>query len=104
MKLFSTSNLLIPNMLSPTTITVTVKIGICYFRDKFPRNLVIFDSSSSRTVIFFEGAKFNKVGSKVKVTMNEVINPKVIIQPKSIIGLISLKIKDKNAIIVVKTV
>ena len=34
--------------------------------------------------------------------INDVINPKVIIQPKSIIGLISLNIKDKKAIIVVK--
>ena len=36
--------------------------------------------------------------------MNEVINPKVIIQPKSIIGFIPLKTKDKKAHIVVKTV
>ena len=36
--------------------------------------------------------------------MNDVVNPNVIIQPKSIIGFIPLKIKDKKAIIVVKTV
>ena len=36
--------------------------------------------------------------------INDVINPKVIIQPKSIIGLISLKIKDRKAKTVVKTV
>ena len=35
---------------------------------------------------------------------NDVINPNVIIQPKSITGLIPLKIKDKNAQIVVKAV
>ena len=35
---------------------------------------------------------------------NETINPKVIIQPKSIIGLIPLKTKDKKAQIVVRTV
>tara|TARA_B100001094_G_C17426958_1_gene437293 strand:+ start:286 stop:492 length:207 start_codon:yes stop_codon:yes gene_type:complete len=40
----------------------------------------------------------------VKVIMNDVIKPKVIIHPKSIIGFISLKIKDKNANTVVKTV
>ena len=34
----------------------------------------------------------------------EMIKPKVIIQPKSIIGLMPLKIKDKNAQIVVRTV
>ena len=43
-------------------------------------------------------------GSNVNVIIKEVIRPKVIIHPKSIIGLISLKIKDRNAIIVVKTV
>ena len=34
----------------------------------------------------------------------ETIKPKVIIQPKSIIGFIPLKINDKNAQIVVSTV
>ena len=38
------------------------------------------------------------------VTDKETTNPKVIIQPKSIIGFIPLKIKDKKAQIVVKTV
>ncbi len=36
--------------------------------------------------------------------MNETIKPRVIIQPKSIIGLISLKINERNAQIVVRTV
>ena len=68
-------------------------------------NVQIFvDSSSSLRVIFFAFEKFNNVGSRVKVITNDVINPKVIIQPKSIIGFISLKIKDKKAIIVVITV
>ena len=39
-----------------------------------------------------------------KVTIIETSNPKVIIHPKSIIGLIPLKIKDRKAQIVVKTV
>ena len=43
-------------------------------------------------------------GNKVKVTVKEVIKPKVIIQPKSMTGFISLKINDRNAHIVVKTV
>ena len=38
------------------------------------------------------------------VTSKETIKPKVIIHPKSIIGLIPLKIKDKKAQIVVRTV
>ena len=48
--------------------------------------------------------KIKSVGSKVKVIINDVINPKVIIQPKSIIGLIPLKTKDKKAHMVVRTV
>ena len=40
----------------------------------------------------------------MKVIINDVIKPKVIIHPKSIMGLISLKIRDKKAKIVVKTV
>ena len=54
--------------------------------------------------MFFVGAKFKRVGRRVNVMTNDVINPKVIIHPKSIIGLIPLKIKDKKANIVVKTV
>ena len=73
-------------------------------RDKLPRDLVILDPLSSSTEIFFVGVKFNKVGRRVKVIINDVINPRVIIQPKSIIGFISLKIRDKNAITVVRTV
>jgi hypothetical protein len=59
-------------------------------------SLVLFKS------IFFVGAKFKRVGRRVKVIINDVINPKVIIQPKSIIGLIPLKIKDKKANTVVR--
>ena len=40
----------------------------------------------------------------LNVIRNDVIKPKVIIHPKSIIGFISLKTKDKNAQMVVKTV
>ena len=43
------------------------------------------------------------IASKSKI-INEVISPKVIIHPKSIIGFISLKISDKNAQMVVSTV
>ena len=39
-----------------------------------------------------------------KVINKETIRPKVIIQPKSIIGFIPLKINDKKAHTVVKTV
>ena len=46
----------------------------------------------------------NTEGNNVKVMNIDTNKPTVIIQPKSIIGLISLKIKDKNAQIVVSTV
>ena len=62
------------------------------------------DFCSSLIEIFFVGVKFNRVGSKVNVMIKDVINPNVIIQPKSIIGFISLKINDRKAITVVKTV
>ena len=45
-----------------------------------------------------------KHGKRRKVTNKETIKPKVIIHPKSIIGLIPLKINDRNAQTVVKTV
>ena len=68
-------------------------------------NFVIIDFSVSFTLISFSDEKiFNKHGNKRNVTNKETINPKVIIQPKSIIGFIPLKIKDKKAQIVVKTV
>ena len=56
------------------------------------------------TEIFSFETKLINVGSSVKVIINDVTRPKVIIHPKSMIGLISLKIKDKKAIIVVKAV
>jgi len=62
------------------------------------------DLLSSLISILSLDRKFKIVGNKVKVTKNEVIKPNVIIQPKSIIGFISLNIKDKKAHIVVNTV
>ena len=47
---------------------------------------------------------FNVTGNNVKVTDIETKRPTVIIQPKSIIGFIPLKIKDRKAHIVVNTV
>ena len=69
-----------------------------------PKKVVIFDSCSFLIEIFLVGTKFKSVGSKVKVIINDVIKPKVIIHPKSIIGLIPLKINDKKANTVVSTV
>ena len=44
------------------------------------------------------------LGTSKKVIATEIKSPKVIINPKSITGLISLKTSDKNAQIVVKAV
>ena len=68
------------------------------------KKFVIFDFWSFTRVISFVGAKFKRVGRRVKVIIKDVIKPNVIIQPKSMIGLIPLKIKDRKANIVVKTV
>ncbi len=55
----------------------------------------LLDSGGSKTL--------TNAGRNRKVVIKETISPIVIIQPKSITGLISLKTKDKNAHIVVKT-
>ena len=72
--------------------------------DKFPKNFVTLESFSSLREILLLGTKLKRVGNKVNVIKKDVIRPNVIIQPKSIIGFISLKIKDKKAHTVVSTV
>ena len=65
---------------------------------------VIFDFFCSLYSKFFLLRIFKTDGNKVKVTDIETNNPTVIIHPKSIIGLIPLKINDRKAHIVVRTV
>ena len=72
--------------------------------DIFPKKEVIFESSFSLILILLLDIKLSNVGSKVKVMINDVINPKVIIHPKSIIGFIPLNINERKAHTVVKTV
>ena len=86
------------------TKAVTEKIVFELLIATLLKKLVIIDLFSSLISTLLFDKKFNIVGNKVKVIINEVIKPKVIIQPKSIIGFISLKIKDKKAHTVVKTV
>jgi len=83
------------NEVSRLLITTTVS-------DNLLRQILRQINKLIDVLIAFE--KFKREGSKVKVIIKEVIKPKVIIQPKSIIGLISLKINDRKAITVVKTV
>ena len=74
--------------------------------EKFICDSRVIISCGRRSVIHSIALKkrFKRVGNKVKEIINDVINPKVIIHPKSIIGFIPLNTKDKKAHIVVKTV
>ena len=66
---------------------------------------VIKDFSVSLIFISFSKEKeFRREGKSRKVIRNETNKPKVIIQPKSIIGFIPLNIKERKAQIVVSTV
>ena len=105
MKLFSTSSLNIPNKLNIIIKTVDPKIKTLFFFVKVPKADVIKDLSVSLIPISSsDERRFINEGNNKKVIKKETINPKVIIQPKSIIGFIPLKTKDKNAQIVVRTV
>ena len=105
MKLFSTSSLNIPTTLNIIIKIVEPKIKILLFLVKDANKEVIKDFSVSlMSISFSEESRFIKEGSNKNVTNKETINPKVIIHPKSIIGFIPLKTKDKNAQIVVRTV
>ena len=92
-------------ILSTNTMIVVPKINTLFFFVKLPKAEVIFDFSVSLTLISLleENIESNEGNSK-KVTDIETVKPNVIIHPKSIIGLIPLKINDRKAQIVVKTV
>ena len=91
-------------MLKTITRQVTEKIVVLFCIEIFPKNSVILELFCSLIVVSSEDKKFKIVGNKVKVIINDVIKPNYIIHPKSIIGLISLKINDRKAHIVVRTV
>ena len=80
------------------------KIILLLLIEILPKKEVILESVSSLIFTLLLDIKLNRVGSKVNVIIKEVINPKVIIQPKSIIGFMPLKTKDRKAHIVVRTV
>ena len=83
---------------------VVKKIVFELFIEVLAKKFVIIDLFVSFISILSLDKKFKIVGNNVKVTVKDVIKPKGIIHPKSITGLISLKINDKNAHIVVRTV
>ena len=92
-------------MLKKMITNVAPNIKNLFFLVNVPNIDVIKDLSVSlRPISFSDESKFIKEGKSKKVTIKETINPKVIIHPKSIIGFIPLKTKDKNAQIVVSTV
>jgi hypothetical protein len=92
-------------MLKMITKKVDPKIKVLLFLVNEPKNDVMKDFSVSlRPISFSEAIKLINDGNNKNVTKNETINPKVIIQPKSIIGLMPLNTKDRNAHIVVSTV
>ena len=91
-------------MLKAITTKVVPKINFVFFCEISPKKLVTLDLLSSLIIAVFLDKKFKVVGSNVNVIVKETISPSVIIHPKSIIGLMPLKIKDKKAQIVVKTV
>ena len=75
---------------------------ILLFLVKEPKADVIKDFSVSlRPISSCEARMLINEGNNKNVTKNETISPKVIIQPKSIIGLIPLSTKERNAHIVV---
>ena len=79
--------------------------NILLFLVKDPSAEVMRDFSVSfKPISFSEEIIFIKDGSNKNVTNNETIKPNVIIQPKSMIGFIPLKTRDKKAQIVVRTV
>ena len=76
-------------------------------RNGFEELFLTFDPSQEQMIEVSRFQKLKilkKIGSKEKVIINDTKRPKVIIHPKSIIGFIPLKIKDRKAQIVVNTV
>ena len=80
------------------------KITFLLFIENEPSDEVIFELFSFFKFTSYLENIFKSEGNKVNVTKNDVNKPIVIIQPKSMIGLISLKINDKKAHTVVNTV
>ena len=93
-----------PTTLKIMIIAVSVNIVPLLLIETFSKKVVIFEFLFSSIFILSLETKFKRVGNKVNVIIKDVINPKVIIHPKSMMGLIPLNIKDRKAQIVVNTV
>ena len=104
MKLFSTSSREIPKILTKNINMLKKKTKLLLLIEILPNIFVKIEFLFWSMFISTLDIKLIKVGRRVKVTIKETIKPRVIIHPKSIIGLISLNIKEINAQIVVNTV
>ena len=93
-----------PIILTAITINVDTKIVLVLFWAILLKKDVILDFFSFWYIVFSVEKIFKIDGSQVKVIIKEIKRPRVIIQPKSIIGFIPLNISDKKAHIVVNTV
>ena len=92
------------NDLRNIIIKVDPNIVFCFETEMLLKKLVILVPFSSFKETLLKFNKLINVGNRLKVIRNEIIRPKVIINPKSIIGFISLNTRDKKANIVVKAV
>ena len=92
------------DFVSTIIVSFLVIIGLINIYSSTYFDNMSFDPSFFVKAILEPCVKLINVGRSVNVVKRDVINPKVIIQPKSIMGFISLKIKDINAHIVVITV
>ena len=92
-------------MLKNITIKEVLKIKYVFPFAKLPSAFVILEFSYCWLIESSELLNIlSRAGMSVNVIIIDTIRPRDIIQPKSIIGLMPLNIKDKNAHIVVRTV
>ena len=75
-------------MLKIIIIIVEPKINILLFVKDAKADVIIDFSVSLRPISFSDESRFISDGNNKNVVNNETINPSVIIQPKSMIGLI----------------
>ena len=104
MKLFSTLSFEIPSPLIKQRQREIRNIVFPYFSVIWAKLRVMkdLDFAASSCSVFFNSAKID--GNNRKDVKKVIVSPAVIIQPKSITGLILLKTNDVKANIVVKAV
>ena len=91
-------------LMGPKFKKVVINMMLLLFKEKLPSISVIFDLFCSLMLALSLKKILRRDGRRVNEIINDINKPKVIIQPKSIIGLISLTTNERKAKIVVKTV